>query len=91
MESRIRERLDDCRPLYEAVMAAAPQSDLVRHYRGTELVDCQQPECPSGWIVTGPRDTPVILELCDEGWTYAQGRMYCPDHQDAAVDDPRSS
>lgn len=83
--SRILRRLDDYRPLYQLVMAAPQDHDIVQLYRGTALIKCRAADCTCAVIVIEPLTTEVIMELVDEGWAYNQGKMYCLSHSDVAA------
>lgn len=81
--TRILERLDDFRPLLAAILADPPNEDLLARYHGTEMVNCWAKDegCTRAVIARGPLDITLTLELVDdEGWCYAAGRHYCPDH-----------
>jgi hypothetical protein len=87
--NRIIERLDDYRPLAAQVKAAKPGDEILCRYHGTELVQCWGDDqgCTRAVIATGPLDMGLTLELVDdEGWVFAKGRHFCPQHRDEALD-----
>jgi hypothetical protein len=86
--SRIVERLDDYRPLAAQIRDAPSGAEILCRYHGTELVQCwgENQGCIRAVIATGPLDIGLTLELVeDEGWVFAHGRHYCPQHRDEAL------
>lgn len=83
---RVLERLDDYRPLYDALMAEEPGGELLTRYHGTELIVCggTANTCRRAVIARGPLDIELTLELVDEeGWSYDRPWHYCPEHPPA--------
>jgi len=82
--TRVLERLDDYRPLLDAVTAEPPDKELQARLRGTELIQCGDGNtgCNRAVVAYGPLDIDLTCELADEGWSYAQPWHYCPEHGD---------
>lgn len=80
----ILERLDDYRPIFDAVMADPPNEDLLARYHGCELIICggNDSTCNRAVIARGPLCIELTLELVDdEGWSYDRPWHYCPEHR----------
>lgn len=80
--TRVLERLEDFRPLYDTLMGGDASPELRARYRGTELIQCGDgTRCLRAIIARGPLDMDLTLELVDdEGWAYHAPWHWCPQH-----------